>query len=108
MKRRVIVVDGPVAFRMRRLEAAHAHDIGLEILTLPLLATRLAGGFCSLADRELLAPAITGALAGGGFRRDRRGSNLARNDSSSHMQTLDRVWASDLDLDAHRGSQISP
>jgi hypothetical protein len=67
MKRRVILVDGLVAFRMRRLEAARAHDIGLEILTLPLLVTRLAGGFCSLADRELLAPAVAGVLALGGF-----------------------------------------
>jgi hypothetical protein len=44
MKRSVIVVDGPLSFRMRRLEAARACTFGLEILSLPLLAVRLAGG----------------------------------------------------------------
>jgi hypothetical protein len=65
--RRVVIVDGPLAFRMRRLEAARANDIGVEVLTLPLLAARLAGGFCRLVDREHLAPAIGVALAAGGF-----------------------------------------
>src|SRR5258706_3171224 len=49
MKRRVIVVDGPLSFRMRRLEAARACTVGLEILSLPLLAARLAGA--SVASR---------------------------------------------------------
>jgi hypothetical protein len=63
--RHVVIVDGPLAFRMRRLEAARANDIGVEVLTLPLLAARLAGGFCRLVDREHLAPAIGAALAAG-------------------------------------------
>ena len=67
MRRRVIVVDGPLAFRMRRLEAARACDLGLEILTLPLLAARLAGGFCRLAARDQLSPAIAAALEAGEF-----------------------------------------
>lgn len=108
MKRRVIVVDGPVAFRERRLDAARAHDIGLEILTLPLLAARLVGGFCSLADRELLAPAIAGALSGGSFKEIeevRTQPGMVR----AVMQTLDRAWASDLGLDdlANTSSRLS-
>lgn len=108
MKRRVIVVDGPVAFRMRRLDAARAHDIGLEILTLPLLAVRLAGGFSSLADRELLAPAIAGALAGGDFKEIEEVRSLPGM-VRAVMQTLDRAWASDLDLDtlANTSSRLS-
>jgi len=47
MKRRVTLVDGPLAFGMARYRAALANDVGLEILTLPLLAARLAGGFGS-------------------------------------------------------------
>src|ERR1700730_14473119 len=97
MRRRVIVVDGPLAFRMRRLEAARAGDLGLEILTLPLLAARLAGGFCHLADRDVLSPAIASALEAGGFDEieEVRGlPGMAR----AVMQTLDRAWASDLDL----------
>lgn len=108
MKRRVIVVDGPVAFRVRRLDAARAHDIGLEILTLPLLAARLAGGFCSLADRELLAPAIAGALSGGGFKEIEE-VRILPGMVRAVMQTLDRAWASDLDLDdlANTSSRLS-
>jgi hypothetical protein len=45
MMRRLIVVDGPLAWRMRRFQAAQANEVGLEVLTLPLLASRLAGGF---------------------------------------------------------------
>jgi hypothetical protein len=99
MWRRVVIVDGPLAFRMRRLEAARANDLGLEVLTLPLLAARLAGGFCRLINHELLAPAIGAALDRGGFAdiepvRDLPGIVRAI------MQTLEQVWASDLNLDA--------
>ena len=67
MKRCVTVVDGPLAFGMRRLEAARANDVGLEVLTLPLLASRLAGGFRHLVDRETLSMAVGRALLDGGF-----------------------------------------
>jgi hypothetical protein len=99
MKRRVMIVDGPLAFRMRRVDAARPGDIGLEILTLPLLAARLVGGFCSLADRDVLAPAIAAALDGGGFKGIGEVRNLPGM-VRAVMQRLDRVWASDLDLDA--------
>jgi hypothetical protein len=99
MKRRVIVVDGPLAFHMRRLEAARACDLGLEILTLPLLAARLAGGFCRLANRDLLAPAIAAALDSGDFKDIEEVHSLPGM-VRAVMQTMDRIWASDLDLDA--------
>ena len=41
---------------------------------LPLLAERLAGGFCRLADRDVLSPAIAAALRAGGIRRNWEGS----------------------------------
>src|SRR2546425_6283580 len=99
MRRRVIVVNGPLAFRMRRLEAARSGDVGLDILTLPLLAARLAGGFCRLADRDLLSCAIAAALEAGGFEdidKVRSLPGMVR----AVMQTLGRAWASDLDLEA--------
>ena len=97
--RRVVIVDGPLAFRMRRLEAARANDIGVEVLTLPLLAARLAGGFCRVVDRQHLAPAVAAALAGGGFAdiepvRDLPGMVRAV------MKTLEQAWTSDLNLEA--------
>ena len=99
MRRRVVIVEGPLAFRMRRLEAARGNDIGLDVLTLPLLAARLAGGFCRVVDRELLAPAIGAALDAGGFAdiepvRDLPGMVRAV------LQTLEQAWASDVNLDA--------
>jgi hypothetical protein len=70
----------------------------LEVLTLPLLASRLAGGFRHLADRETLSMAVGRALLDGGF---------AQIDGVRHLpgmvraalQSLDRAWSSDLDLD---------
>jgi hypothetical protein len=99
MKRSIIVVDGPFALRMRRVEAARASVLGLEVVSLPLLATRLAGGFRRFADRDLLAPAIAEALGKGNFKdidsvKDLPGMVRAV------MQTLDRVWTADLDLEA--------
>jgi hypothetical protein len=32
MRRRLTVVDGPLAFGMRRFDAARANDVGLEVL----------------------------------------------------------------------------
>ncbi len=61
------VVDGPLALRMRRLNAARDQAIGRQILTLPLLAARLAGGFIAPATQEILYPAIRQALEAGGY-----------------------------------------
>ncbi|MGP2494456.1 PD-(D/E)XK nuclease family protein [Mesorhizobium sp. PUT5] len=62
-----VVVDGPLALRMQRLDAAREGAIGRQILTLPLLAARLAGGFIAPASREILYPAIRLALDAGGY-----------------------------------------
>jgi hypothetical protein len=60
-----VVVDGPLALRMQRLAAAREGAIGRQILTLPLLAARLAGGFIAPASQEILYPAIRAALDAG-------------------------------------------
>jgi len=52
---------------MRRLDAATEGAKGRQILTLPLLAARLAGGFLVPATQDALYPAIRQALEGGGF-----------------------------------------
>ena len=98
MKRRVTVVDGPLAFGMRRFEAARANDVGLEVLTLPLLASRLAGGFRHLADRETLSMAVARALQDGGFAQLDGVRNLPGMVRAA-LQSLDRAWSADLDLD---------
>src|SRR6202051_83251 len=98
MKRRVIVVDGPLAFGISRFQAARANEVGLEVLTLPLLAARLAGGFRRPADRETLATAVARALQDGGFAHldDVRGlPGMVR----AALQTLDRAWTADIEFD---------
>lgn len=67
VRTRTVVVDGPLALRMRRLRAAREREIGMQILTIPQLAAHLAGGFArppAIADLET---AIRGALAAGDF-----------------------------------------
>lgn len=67
MNRRTIVIEGPLAFRMRRLDAARRSESGIQIMTLPQVAARLAGGFVRPPRSEDLDPAIRKALEAGGF-----------------------------------------
>ncbi len=65
--RRTFIVDGPLAFRMRRIYAARGGASGVQILTMPLVAAHLAGGFTRPARSQDLDAAIRAALGGGGF-----------------------------------------
>ncbi len=68
MKRRTVVVDGPLAFRMRRTAAARDAESGPQMVTLPQLAVLLGGGLV----RSALSPDLDGAIrkpfASAGFR----------------------------------------
>ena len=65
--RRTVVVSGPLALRMGRIEAARTGGLGVEVTTLPLAVARLAGGFSRPAVADDLLPAISTALAIGGL-----------------------------------------
>lgn len=62
LRRRLVIVDTPLAMRMARLETAKAGQHGVEILTLSLLAARLAGGFVRPADRASIYGAVNVGL----------------------------------------------
>src|SRR5437879_3740679 len=64
---RTAVVEGSLAAQMRRAAAARANECGLQIMNLPQLAARLAGGFAAPVTAEVLDPAIRRALDDGGF-----------------------------------------
>jgi RecB family exonuclease len=103
MSRRTVVIEGPLAFRTRRIAAARRGELGLQIMTLPDLAARLAGGFRRPARSEDLDPAIRAALEAGGFvdlERIRELPGMTR----SVAWTLARVWNADLAL-ADRASE---
>src|SRR5882724_258592 len=83
--------------RMHRLVAAREGSIGRDILTLPLVAARLAGGFIAPVATDVLYPAIQTALAAGGFQDLDRVSSLPGMPRAV-LQSLDAVWRADIDL----------
>src|SRR5260221_9993311 len=97
MNRRTIIVDGPLAYRMCRIDAARRGELGVQIVTLPLLAARLVGGFTRPARSQDLDLAIRAALEAGGFAEIesiRELPGMAR----SVAWTLTKVWQADLSL----------
>jgi hypothetical protein len=99
MQRRTVIVDGPLAFRMRRLAAACDTEAALQIMTLPMAAARLAGGFIRPAGPQQLEPAIRAAIDAGGFAEFDRMRELPGM-RRALLATLDRVWNADLNLQA--------
>lgn len=97
LQRLTVVVEGPLAFRMRRWQAARAGESGLQIYTLAQMAARLAGGFYRPALSEELEPAITAAFAAGGFQEIETMRQLP-GVTRSAQRTLSQVWAADLIL----------
>src|SRR3954452_15443735 len=97
MKRRTIVVEGPLAFRMRRIVAARRAEAGVQIMTLPQLAARLAGGFTRPARSQDLDPAIRLALEAGSFA-DLESIRGLPGMTRSVAWTLTRVWNADFAL----------
>jgi RecB family exonuclease len=82
---------------MQRFRAAEHHDQGLQILTLPLLAARLAGGFQRPAIAEDIEPTISGALAAGGFS-DIEPMRELPGMTRAVARTLGEIWSADLSL----------
>lgn len=97
MNRRTVVVEGPLAFRMRRIAAARQAEVGVQIMTLPQLAARLAGGFTRPARSEDLDPAIRLALGAGGFAELESIRSLPGM-TRSVAWALTRLWNADFAL----------
>lgn len=91
------IVDGLLALRSARAAAARSGAIGREILTLPILAARLVGGFTTPAGTDVLYPAIQVALAAGGFQDIDAIAGLPGMPRAV-LQSLDSVWRADLNL----------
>lgn len=97
MNRSTVVVGGPLAFRMRRISAARKGEAGLQIMTLPQLAARLAGGFIRPSRHQDLEPAIRSALDEGGFAEIEAIRSLPGM-GRSVAWTLTKLWDADFDL----------
>lgn len=99
MNRRTIVVPSRLAWHEERFRAAEQNALGLQILTPPQLAGRLAGGFLEAASRDTCHMLVRDALADLKFAeleqlREMPGAVKAI------CNTLMKVWDADLDLDA--------
>jgi hypothetical protein len=82
---------------MKRIAAARRAESGLQIMTLPQLAARLAGGFTTPARSQDLDPAIRAALEAGGFA-DLESIRELPGMTRSVAWTLTRVWNADFAL----------
>ena len=107
MNRRTAIVEGPLAFRMRRIAAARQEQAGVQIMTLPQLAARLAGGFTRPARSEDLDPAIRLALEAGDFDELESIRSLPGM-TRSVAWTLTRLWNADFALAdcAHESARL--
>lgn len=100
------MVEGALAFRMCRIAAARRGELGLQILTLPQLAARLAGGFSRPARAPDLDHAIRQALDLGGLSRMEPIKELP-GCARAVARTLNRIWHADFTLDARRAPHVA-
>ncbi len=98
--KRTVLVQGALAYGMRRAAAARIGENGIQIMTLPQMAARLAGGFAHLATGDVLDPAIRAALDEGEFQDIEAVPSLPGM-TRAVAGTLRKVWHADLGLRAH-------
>lgn len=97
MRRRTLIVEGPLAFKMRRAEAARAGAFDLEIMMLPQMAARLAGGFVRPALTQDVDDAL-GAVLGSTPLGDLEPLASLPGLLRAMRATLSRIWRADPDV----------
>lgn len=98
MNRSTVVIEGPLAWAEARYEAARRSSHGLQIMDVPTLATRLAGGLLHMAAPEEIERAIAIALQAGEYVeldsvKERPGMIRAV------AVTLGKLWRSGIELE---------
>ena len=91
---------------MQRLRAAREGVVGLEIVSLPQLAARLAGGFSRPATPEDIQPAIRIALDHNGHD-DLRNLTRLPGIVRAVQQTLASVWRADVSLNSATDGRLA-
>jgi RecB family exonuclease len=102
---RTAVIERPLAYQMRRLAAARASKSGLQILTLPQMAARLAGGFTYPVTAEQMEPGIQIALDEGGFAELDHVRELPGM-TRAVARALRKAWDADIDLAEIEGERV--
>jgi len=95
--RKTAIIQGLLAYATRRAAAARAGENGLQIMTVPQLAARLAGGFWHNATVEDVERAVRGALDAGGFE-DIESVRHLPGMTRAIAWTLRKAWHADLRL----------
>ena len=101
--RRTIVVHTRLAGHNARVEAARANANGVQILTMDLVASRLAGGFIQPIDPDALQDAVKMALASaslGELEDIKQLPGMVR----AAVDTLDKVWHANIS--AHKNQRL--
>lgn len=96
--RRTVVVADRLAMRIKRLEAARAGHHGTQVMTLPQLAARVAGGFVQAAEDDVLYRAVSASLETVELG-DLDPIRPMPGTPAAALATLRKVWNADLDLD---------
>jgi hypothetical protein len=102
---RTSVIEGSLAYQMRRAAAARANECGLQIFNLPQLAARLVGGFVVPITVEQLDLAIQRALEKGGFD-ELEGVRHLPGITRAVSRTLRKVWDADVDLEMRQAGGV--
>jgi hypothetical protein len=102
---RTAIIEQPLAYQMRRLAAARAGESGLQILTLPQMAARLAGRFAYPVVAEQMEPGIQAALDEGGFAELEHVRQLPGM-MRAVARTLRKAWDADIDLARIEGERV--
>lgn len=93
------MVGSRLAWLEARFAAAQAGECGLEVLTLPQLAARLAGGFIEEVAPDVLQQLVGEALAAGGFQSIANLTGLPGT-VRALTATLGKVWDAGIDLNS--------
>lgn len=100
--RHTIVVSDRLAMRATRLAAARAGRHGVQMLSFPQLAARLAGGFVQPADDDALYRAVRASLPTVDLG-DLQAIRSMPGTPAAVMATLGKAWHAGLDLEGRAG-----
>lgn len=97
---RSVLVQGQLSYAMRRAGAARGEAFGLQLLTAPQLAARLAGGLKRPASRESIEAGIAAALSAPHHLRDLGPVHDMPGMTRALVRTLRNIWLANFDLSA--------
>lgn len=97
---RSVLVQGQLSYAMRRAAAARREAFGLQLLTAPQLAGRLAGGLKRPASRQSIEAGIKAALSAPEHLQDLGPVHDMPGMTRALVRTLRNIWLADFDLHA--------